>query len=197
MFTGIVQAIGVLESREVRANGQRLRVGTGQLPLDDAAPGGSIAVNGACLTVIGIHDGAFVADVSAETLSMTTLGKVVIGAPLNLEKPLVAGSPLGGHLVSGHVDGTGQVAAYEPAGESVRLRVSVPAALSRYLARKGSVCVDGVSLTVNTVNGVVFETNLVPHTLSHTALGGLKSGDEVNIEVDMIARYIERLQAAG
>lgn len=193
MFTGIVQAVGRLERREVRGDGQRLFVDGGALPLGDVGPGDSIAVNGVCLTVTALGGVGFGADASAETLASSTLGRLAEGALLNLEKALVLGAPLGGHLVSGHVDGVGTLTAREPAGESVSMRFRAPGRLARYIARKGSVCVDGVSLTVNAVDGAGFEANIVPHTLANTTLGALAPGDAVNIEVDMIARYLERL----
>lgn len=191
MFSGIVQAIGRIDRSEAHAGGRRVRVtcsGLGAI-----AAGDSIAVNGACLTVTQSDADAFSADVSAATLDSTTLGTLEAGAAVNLETALTPDLPLGGHLVSGHVDGVGEMLARDPDGESARMRFRVPAALARYIARKGSICIDGVSLTVNAVEGSEFEVNVIPYTLYNTTLGDLAPGDAVNIEVDQIARYLERL----
>jgi riboflavin synthase len=155
--------------------------------------GGSIAVNGVCLTAVAVTPQSFTADVSAETLAVTTFGAFRPGARVNLEPPLKAGEPLDGHLVTGHVDGVGKVVEIAPAGRSQRLVIGVPAALSRYIAAKGSVAVDGVSLTVNAVRGAEFEVNVIPHTQAVTVIGEYRGGTAVNIEVDMLARYLERL----
>jgi len=193
MFTGIVQAIGTVAAIETRGGDARLRIATGGLDLGDVQLGDSIAVAGVCLTAVALDAGSFTADVSAETLACTTLGTRRAGDAVNLEKALTPSSRLGGHLVSGHVDGVGEVTSRESEARSVRFRVRAPAPLAKYIAAKGSVCVDGVSLTVNAVDGSVFELNIVPHTLAHTTLDALKTGDRVNLEVDLIARYLERL----
>ena len=193
MFTGLIGAVGRLAARSARDDGFRVTVETGALPLAAVVVGDSIAVNGVCLTVVALGAGRFDADVSGATLAATTLGALEVGARLNLERALTLATPLGGHLVSGHVDGVGEVVAVEPVGESRTVRVRVPRALARYVARKGSVCIDGVSLTVNAVDGDAFMVNLVAHTLAHTTLGGVAAGDAVNIEVDLLARYLERL----
>ena len=193
MFTGIVQAVGTLERRDARADGFRATIDTATLPLDGVAIGDSIAVNGVCLTVAALAGARFEADVSGATLAATTLGALPDGAPVNLERALTLATPLGGHLVSGHVDGVGEVVAFDPVGDSRSLRVRVPTELKRYIARKGSVCVDGVSLTVNEVAGDEFSVNLVAHTLAHSTLGAARVGDKVNVEVDLLARYLERL----
>ena len=157
------------------------------------AVGGSIAVNGVCLTAVSATATSFTADVSAATLAVTTLGKLAVGARVNLEPPLKAGDPLDGHIVTGHVDGVGEVVSVDAAGRSTRLVIAVPAVLSRYIAAKGSVAVDGVSLTVNAVDGAEFEVNIIPHTQAVTVIGEYARGTAVNIEVDMLARYLERL----
>lgn len=195
MFTGIVQAVGRLDSRDARDGGERLVVDCGGLDIGSASIGDSIAVNGVCLTMVAVSTRAFEADVSAATLTATTLGGLPIGTALNLEPALTLATPLGGHLVTGHVDGVGGVRATESVGDSCRLQVAVPDGLARFIAVKGSVCVDGVSLTVNAVDDGGFEVNLVPHTLTATNLGTLGAGDPVNIEVDPVARYIDRLMS--
>ncbi len=191
MFTGIVQAVGKVVAM---AQG-RLEVEAGDLDLKDVRLGDSIAMGGVCLTVVEKKGAVIAADVSGETLSRTVLGEWRQGTPVNLEKALTLSTPLGGHLVTGHVDGIGEVAEREPAGESVRFRIEAPRELARYIAEKGSICVDGVSLTVNRVEGAAFEVNIIPHTLARTTLGNLKPGSRVNLEVDIIARYLERLMA--
>ena len=193
MFTGLVQAVGRLDAREPRGGDVRLRIGFGGLPAGDLALGESIAVNGTCLTVVAFDATGFEADASSETLSLTTLGTLPLGAPLNLERALRVDDRLGGHLVSGHVDGVGEVLAIVPDARAQRWRFSAPAALLRYIARKGSVCVDGTSLTVNAVDDEGFEVALVPHTVAHTAFAATRVGDRVNLEVDLLARYVERL----
>lgn len=195
MFTGIVQSAGILQSRSARDGGERIIVGAGTLDPDTMSIGDSIAVNGVCLTLVAVSDRSFEADVSAATLATTTLGGLPDGATVNLEPALTPATPLGGHLVSGHVDGVGGVRAVDAAGESLRLRVAVPDGLARFIAVKGSICVDGVSLTVNAVDDTGFEVNLVPHTLAATNLGTLGPGDPVNVEVDLIARYLDRLMS--
>lgn len=193
MFTGIVQAVGNIGQLETRGGDLRLHVDCGALDLSDVAIGDSIAVNGVCLTAVTCSAGGFWADVSGETLALTTLGEARSGARVNLEKALTPSSRLGGHLVSGHVDGVGTVRARRDDGRSVRFEFEAPRELARYIAQKGSICVDGVSLTVNAVDGAEFSLNIVPHTLEHTTLGGLHAGQRVNLEVDLIARYLERL----
>lgn len=191
MFTGIVAAVGRITSVTPRPGGLRLAIDAGTLGLGDVAIGDSIAVNGVCLTAVSLAGNVFAVDVSQETIDCT----IGLGSPgpVNLEKSLTLADRLGGHLVSGHVDGVGAVVAFEPAGESWLLRIRAPAELARYIARKGSVCVQGVSLTVNRVEGPVFDINLIPHTLAVTTLGGLAAGARVNLEVDLIARYVERM----
>jgi len=193
MFTGIIQAVGTVLATENKDGDGRLRVGTGTLDMAGAKAGDSIAVNGVCLTLVELSAAAFAADVSTETLARTTLGRLQAGARVNLEKALTLGAPLGGHLVSGHVDGVASLISRENAGRSVKFGFEAPAELARYIAGKGSVCIDGVSLTVNAIDGARFEVNLVPHTLAATALGDLSAGTRVNLEVDLLARYLERL----
>lgn len=197
MFTGIIQSLGSIESMRGYGSDSRLRVAAPGLPIDAMTVGESIAVNGVCLTAVAYPTGGFEADVSGETLERTSLGALTDGSQVNLERALLPETPLGGHLVSGHVDGLGELALREPAGRSERFRFRVPAGLARYIAEKGSICVDGVSLTVNAVDGADFEVNLVPHTLEVTTLGALRAGMKVNIEVDIIARYLERLAFGG
>lgn len=197
MFTGIVQGVGRIRSVEPRGGDVTLWIETGPVALDDVAAGGSIAVSGACLTATRLDGHAFAADVSRETLMLTTLGEAAAGRRVNIEKALAAGQSLGGHYVTGHVDGIGRVVSRHDDARSVRMEFEVPAELARYVARKGSVCVDGVSLTVNGVAGRRFDVNLVPHTLELTTLGDLRAGAAVNIEVDIIARYLERMLEAG
>ena len=194
MFTGLIQGVGRLAGRQARGADARLRIDFGTLPAADIEPGESIAVNGACLTVVDFDATGFEADVSAETLALTTLGALAEGRALNLERALRLGDRLGGHLVSGHVDGTGAVAAVEVADDGAqRWRFAAPEPLQRYIALKGSICVDGVSLTVNGVDRTGFEVTLVPHTLAHTAFAQTAQGDPVNLEVDLLARHVERL----
>lgn len=195
MFTGIVHAVGSVTRVERGAGGARVNIDAGALQLRDARVGDSIAVNGVCLTAVQWDRGHFVADVSIETLAATTFAEVAAGVRVNLEPALLAGSPLGGHLVSGHVDGVGTVRAVEPAGDSRRLVIEAPAPLARYITKKGSITVDGVSLTVNAVERATFEINVVPHTLTATTFGDYRPGLRVNLEVDLLARYLERLLA--
>ncbi|MFO1407040.1 MAG: riboflavin synthase [Steroidobacteraceae bacterium] len=197
MFTGIVQGVGRIRSVEPRGGDATYWIETGPVPLDDLSVGASIAVNGACLTATRLEAHAFAADLSRETLDLTTLGRLGAGARVNIEKALVAGQPLGGHYVTGHVDGVGVVVSRRDDARSVRVEFEVPASLARYVARKGSICVDGVSLTVNGVAGRRFDVNLVPHTLEVTTLGDLAAARPVNLEVDIIARYLERMLEAG
>lgn len=195
MFTGIVQCVGRLVAVEERGGDARLAVDAGGLAPERLALGASVAVNGVCLTVAARHDAVVSFDASRETLALTTLGRLAAGARLNLEPALTLADPLGGHLVSGHVDGVGEVVGLEPDARSTRVTFRLPAALARYAARKGSLCVDGVSLTVNDVAGERAGVNLVPHTLGHTIMGGYRIGTPVNVEVDLVARYLERLLA--
>jgi riboflavin synthase len=193
MFTGIVQGVGRIRSVEPRGGDVSIWIETGGVSLAGVEIGGSIAVDGCCLTAVRIEPAAFSADLSRETLSLTTAGEWRAGRAVNLEKALTAGQALGGHYVTGHVDGVGVVVSRRDDARSVRVEFEVPGEIARYIARKGSVCVDGVSLTVNGVSGRRFDVNLVPHTLEVTILGGYGPGTRVNLEVDIIARYLERL----
>jgi len=195
MFTGLIAGVGRLAAREARGGDARLHVDAGSLPFDAVALGESIAVNGCCLTVVAFDAGSFAVDASNETLSLTTLGRLAIGAPLNLERAMLPTDRLGGHLVSGHVDGLAMAAKRWDDARAERWRFDAPMSLLRYIALKGSVCVDGVSLTVNDVDATGFEVALIPHTFAHTAFHLLREGDAVNIEVDLLARYVERLLA--
>ena len=197
MFTGIIQSVGRIARLEPRGGDLRLYVDTADLDLADVRLGDSIAVSGVCLTAVALSAQGFAADVSNETLSLTTLGGLKAGAPVNLEKALRLADRLGGHLVSGHVDGLGKVVSVTSDGRSQRWTFEVPANLARYIAAKGSVCIDGTSLTVNEVAGHRFGVNLIPHTVEHTAFHAKRAGDAVNIEVDVIARYVERLIGGG
>lgn len=196
MFTGIVQRVGRLVEVLPRAGDVTLRIDVSGLPAERLTLGASIAVNGVCLTITGVEAGVAAFDVSRETLSLTTIGTLAPGSHVNLEPALAAADPLGGHLVSGHVDGIGEVVSIAPDARSTRMSFRVPAGLQRYVARKGSLCIDGVSLTVNEVSGEQADINLVPHTLDATIMGGYRPGTRVNVEVDLIARYLERLLAA-
>lgn len=194
MFSGIIAAVGRITELTPRNDGTptvRLTVDAGQLDLSDVALGDSIACNGVCLTVVERKDRSFCVDVSPETLSCT-IGLDAPG-PINLEKALRLADRLGGHLVSGHVDGVGEVLRFDPVGDNRLLEIRAPAELARYIARKGSITVNGVSLTTNTVKGAVFSINLIPHTLEATTLGSLQAGRKVNLEIDLIARYVERM----
>ena len=197
MFTGIVQDMGRIVALEPRAGDVRVRVAVDRLPLDAVRTGDSIAVSGVCLTVVEHDAGGFAADVSNETLSLTTLGDLAPGSSVNLEPALRAGDPLGGHLVSGHVDGVGRVVSLAQDARSWRIRFETPPDIARYVARKGSIAIDGVSLTVNEVEGREFGINIIPHTWQVTTIGGYAPGRRVNLEIDPIARYVERLLAAG
>lgn len=193
MFTGIIQAMGEVRRLERRGGDVRLHICSGKLCMEDVRHGDSIATNGVCLTVVERGVDWYAADVSLETLRLTTLGSLRPGARVNLEKALEAGGRLGGHIVSGHVDGIGEIVDVQPDARSLRYRVRAPDALARYIAHKGSICVDGVSLTVNGVSGAVFELNIIPVTASETLFGSYAAGTRVNLEVDVIARYLERL----
>ncbi len=194
MFTGIVTDLGRV--RDIRSEGDtRIEIATAYemalVPI-----GASIACSGVCLTVIERQEGWFAVQASAETLACTTLGAWRKGTRVNLERALKVGDELGGHLVSGHVDGVGEVLRFDPVGDNRLLEIRAPAALARYIARKGSITVDGVSLTTNSVDGAAFSINLIPHTLDATTLGRLQPGNRVNLEIDLIARYVERMLGA-
>lgn len=193
MFTGIIQSVGEIATIEAKGDDAHVRVLTNKLDLADVQLGDSIAVNGVCLTAVELPGDGFWADVSGETLSCTTFKTLTVGTKTNLEKALTPTTRLGGHLVSGHVDGIGKVVERFNDGRSVRFHIQTPDEMAKYIAEKGSVCVDGISLTVNAVKGAVFELNIVPHTLQETTMGQFKVGTEVNLEVDIIARYLERL----
>jgi len=195
MFTGIIQATGEIRAVDEVGGDARLRIGVGDLNLEQVSLGDSIAVSGVCLTVVEFTQDEFAADVSQETLGLTTLGALEVGAHVNLEPSLTLATPLGGHLVSGHVDGVGRLLSLQPDARSTRMEFAVPAELGRYVARKGSITIDGTSLTVNDVAGDTFSVNIVPHTLERTIMGGYESGTRVNLEVDLVARYLERLIA--
>ncbi|MRI32809.1 riboflavin synthase [Endozoicomonas sp. OPT23] len=193
MFTGIIEAVGKLAKVEAREGDLRLTVDSGTLDLSDVQLGDSIATNGVCLTVVELTGKGYVADVSLETLDYATLGSLPVGAPLNLEKALTPTTRLGGHLVSGHVDGKGTVVSLEPSGRSTVYWLEAPKSLARYIAHKGSITIDGVSLTVNKVEGCRFALNIVPHTQQETIIENYSAGTVVNLEVDVLARYLERL----
>ena len=198
MFTGIIEAVGEIVACEAIVNDAggsdvRLRVKTNELDLTGVQLGDSIATNGVCLTVVGLPGDGYVADVSSESLALTTIGDWVEGTPVNLELALTPDSRLGGHMVSGHVDDVGEVVSRHPDARSERFRLRAPKVLAKYIAHKGSITVDGTSLTVNKVEGAEFELNIVPHTLEKTVMGTYQPGTRVNLEVDVIARYLERL----
>ncbi|MCB1670911.1 MAG: riboflavin synthase [Gammaproteobacteria bacterium] len=193
MFTGIIEAVGTITDLRQHADEWRLTIDSGSLELADVKLGDSIAVSGACLTVVKLDANGFRADVSNETMSLTNLGTLETGSAVNLEKALTASGRLGGHLVSGHVDGVGELMSLEPDGGSWRLEFKAPDALARYIAGKGSICVDGTSLTVNTVKGARFTVNIIPHTQQETVIRFYRPGTRVNLEVDLVSRYLERL----
>lgn len=197
MFTGIVLGIGQIEQREPRGEDLRLRVSAGEALTQGLRIGDSVAVNGVCLTAVEADADGFAADVSNETILHTALSELSPGSQVNLEPALTLATPLGGHLVSGHVDGVGEVISVGEDGRSWRFGFKVPTNLARYVARKGSICIDGVSLTVNGVDGDAFDVNIVPHTMQHTTFGQYRVGTRVNIEVDLVARYLERLMQGG
>ncbi len=197
MFTGIVEAVGRIAAVEMTQGDMRLRVQTGTLDLSDVKLGDSIATNGVCLTVTELTGDGFRADVSRETLAHTRFETLKIGEAVNLEKAMMPTSRFGGHIVTGHVDGIGEVVERRDDARSIRLRVRAPATLARYIAGKGSVTVDGVSLTVNAVDGAEFELNIVPHTAAETVIAGYVAGSPVHLEVDIVARYLERLLQFG
>jgi riboflavin synthase len=193
VFTGIVEAVGEVAACEEKGGDLRLRIKTNDLDMSDIALGDSISTNGVCLTVVELPGDGYVADVSAETLSLTTVGDWGVGTKVNLEKALTPQTRMGGHMVSGHVDGIGEVVSRHPDARSERFRLRAPRELAKYIAHKGSITVDGTSLTVNKVEGAEFELNIVPHTLEKTVMDTYKAGARVNLEVDLIARYLERL----
>lgn len=193
MFTGIILAIGHIAAIQSQSGDVRLTINTGKLALHDTQLGDSIAVNGVCLTAIELGANYFCADVSNETLSRTTLLSAKIGMPVNLELALTPTTRLGGHIVSGHVDGIGTVIEKKSDARSIRFTFKAPDILAKYIAEKGSICINGISLTINSVNGAQFSVNIVPHTLKETTLGNTEIGDMVNLEVDLLARYMERL----
>lgn len=196
MFTGIIQSLGEITSIERRGNDARIAVDVGTLRLAEIQVGDSIAVNGVCLTAVRLSGNTFFADVSTETLSCTTLREMHCGIRVNLELALTPSTRMGGHLVSGHVDGIGSILEKSDDERSIRFTIGMPKNLARYVAAKGSICVDGISLTVNQVTAEAFQINIVPHTLAKTNLGSTVVGRKVNLEVDLIARYLERLLAA-
>ena len=196
MFTGIIEGVGRLAARQPQGGDVRFTFEVGTLPFEQVQLGESVAVNGVCLTVIAFDARSFQADASTETLSLTTLGDLGEGAVLNLERAMRPTDRLGGHLVSGHVDGLGRVLSIHDDARAQRWRFAAPAALLKYIAKKGSICVDGVSLTVNEVDADGFEVALIPHTVAHTRFAQTGIGDAVNLEIDLVARYVERLLGA-
>lgn len=197
MFTGIIEGVGRLARSEIRGGDARLTIEVGNLPFADARLGESVSVNGVCLTVVAFDANSFEADASNETLALTTLGNLSVGALLNLERAMRPTDRLGGHLVSGHIDGVGKVLDIAQDARAQRWRFAAPPALLRYIAKKGSICVDGVSLTVNEVDAAGFEVALIPHTVSNTAFAQTSVGHAVNLEIDLVARYVERLLGTG
>ncbi len=193
MFTGIISAVGKIAAIERKGGDCRLSINTGKLSLSGIHTGDSIAVNGVCLIAVELGKQYFCADVSNETLARSTLKNAVVGTPVNLELALTPTTRMGGHIVSGHVDGIGELVEKKPDARSIRLTFKVPDELAKYIAEKGSICIDGISLTVNTVNGALFSVNIVPHTLKETTLADITIGNQVNLEVDLLARYLERL----
>lgn len=193
MFTGIIETLGTVAALEPRGGDLRLRVHAPEMDLSDTRLGDSIAVNGACLTVTELNGDRFGADVSRESLSVTTLGDLKLGDRVNLEQALTLNTRLGGHLVSGHVDGVGELLAMQPDARSTRVQFRAPDALARYIAAKGSITIDGTSLTVNGVEGATFDVNIIPHTWDLTRFSVYRAGSRVNLEVDLVARYLERL----
>ena len=197
MFTGIIQSLGTIADLQPKGGDMALVVNTGKLDMSDVELGDSIAVNGVCLTAISLTGSSFTADVSRETLSLTSLGNLSKGSKVNLEKALTLQTRLGGHMVSGHVDALGEVESRHNDGRSERFRIKAPKEIAKYIATKGSITIDGVSLTVNKVDGVFFEINIVPHTIEETIIGAYQAGTNVNLEVDVVARYLERLIQGG
>lgn len=193
MFTGIIQAVGKIAALQTRGGDLRVRVQTGKLDLGDVQLGDSIATSGVCLTVVELPGDGYCVDVSRESLAFTTIGEWRVGDAVNLEKAMLPTTRFGGHIVSGHVDGIGEVIARSEDARSIRFTVRAPNELAKYIAHKGSICVDGVSLTVNAVHGADFELNIIPHTAQETTFAHYAVGSRVNLEVDVIARYLERL----
>lgn len=193
MFTGIIEAVGSIVAMESKGSDVSVRVRSGKLDLRDVKLGDSIATNGVCLTVVQLPGDGYIADVSGETIARTGFADYQAGQRVNLEKALIPTSRLGGHLVSGHVDGVGKIVAVKPLGRAIEYWVEAPRELARYIAEKGSITVDGISLTVNSVEGARFRLTIVPHTSGETTVGEWKVGSRVNLEVDVIARYLERL----
>ncbi len=196
MFTGIIQAEGKIAKIEPQNGDVKMTIHTGKLDMSDVALGDSIAANGICLTAIEFGDDFYVADVSGETLSVTTAGEWKVGTPVNLEKALTLQDRLGGHLVSGHVDGVGEVKDISQDARSWRYQVEAPIEICKYIAAKGSICINGISLTVNKVEGCVFDVNIVPHTRAETTIKHFEVGSKINLEVDLLARYLERMMSA-
>ncbi|WP_269618582.1 riboflavin synthase [Zhongshania sp. BJYM1] len=196
MFTGIIEALGSIAATEMRGGDMRLRISSASLPMAEVKLGDSFATNGVCLTVVAVLSDGFWADVSNETLSLSTFANAKPGQVVNLERAMLASSRLDGHIVSGHVDGVGRVLSYTNDARSIRVGIEAPANLARYIATKGSICVDGVSLTVNRIDGSVFELNVVPHTAAETIIQQYRVGTQINLEVDVVARYLERLLQA-
>lgn len=196
MFTGIIESVGSLSKIEQVNGDARFTIDTGKLDMADVKIGDSIACNGVCLTAVELGARYYVADVSAESLNVTTLGELSVGSPVNLEKALRLQDRLGGHLVSGHVDGVGEVLSIEQEARSWRYQIQAPVALAKYIAAKGSICLNGISLTVNKVEGTNFDINIVPHTRQETTIKDLQIGSKVNLEVDLLARYLERMMTA-
>jgi len=193
MFTGIILAVGKITQIEQKSGDVRLSIDTGKLSLKEANLGDSIAVNGICLTAVELGDNSFVADVSNETLARTNLKSAATGTAVNLELALTPQTRMGGHIVSGHVDGLATLVEQKPDGRSIRFKFKAPDSLAKYIAEKGSICINGISLTINSVEGAEFSVNIVPHTLKETTLGAINVGDSINLEVDLLARYMERL----
>lgn len=195
MFTGIIAAVGTIAQLEPRGGDLRLTIDAGELSMDDVKLGDSIACNGCCLTAVQLNGQEFAVDVSVESLDLTTIGGWQVGSSINLEKAMQAGDRFGGHMVSGHVDGLGEVVSRHSDARSERFRLRAPAELARYIAPKGSITIDGTSLTVNVVEGAEFEICIIPHTIDNTIIGTYQAGSAVNLEVDLVARYLERLLA--
>jgi riboflavin synthase len=193
MFTGIIAAIGQVESVQPKGGDLKLQIATGKLDLADVKLGDSVALNGVCLTVVEMKAASLSFDVSKESLQRTSLNKISTGSEVNLEKAMAVGDRLGGHIVSGHVDGLGKVVSLQASARSVQFRFETPAELMRYIVEKGLICIDGISLTVNKVGDNWFEVNIIPHTMQETIISNYQSGSQVNLEVDIIARYLERL----
>jgi riboflavin synthase len=193
MFTGIISAIGRVEKKENVGGDIRLSIDAGDLNLSDVGLGDSVACNGACLTAVELTSAGFIVDVSVETINLTDIGQWCVGQRINLEKAMQATDRFGGHIVSGHVDGIGEVISLQEDARSWRFRLAAPKDLAKYIAHKGSITVDGISLTINKVEGSEFELNIVPHTMLHTVMGDYSEGTKVHLEVDLVARYLERL----